>query len=89
MAEMSEESWDALPIEQVNVDDIVFMLDNLSIPHIFPDVRWLQITDHTPIRLALLSNGTYLVRDGRHRVIRAKLEKRAYLPARVWRYNNV
>ena len=85
---MNDETWDALPIEQIAVDLMVFPLHHLSIPHIFPEFG-PGLTDFTPIRATLLSNGTYLVEDGRHRAIRAMLTKRTYMQARVRRYENV
>jgi hypothetical protein len=84
---VTEEEWDALPVESIPIEDVVFMLDNINVAHIWPDPHEATGIAEGPIRLALLSNGTYLVRDGRHRVIRRLLaSSESYVRARVVRH---
>jgi len=75
---MTEEEWDALPVESVPLSQLVFMLNDLSLAHIFPTFTPTK----GPIRVSRLNRG-YLVRDGRHRVLRALIAGHTYIEARV------
>ena len=77
---MTEEEWDALPIETVPLHKLVWMLNGIDLNHIFPTID--ATTASGPIRVSRLNRG-YLVRDGRHRVIRALLDGHTHIPARI------
>lgn len=75
---MTEEEWDALPVESIPLNQLVFMLNGLNVLHLFPTFTPTK----GPIRVARLNRG-YLIRDGRHRAIRAMIAGHTYIEARV------
>lgn len=81
---MTEEEWDALPLESVAINRICYMVQGLDLASIWPEYPGSVIQG--PIRLALLNDGSYVVRDGRHRLIRATLAGHEHIQAKVARY---
>jgi hypothetical protein len=56
---------------RVRVDQCRFPLHDLSVPHIFPNSD--MVLEDGPIAVSRLDNGEWLIQEGRHRVIRARL----------------
>lgn len=78
---LPEDKWDSLPVQLVSLDQLVWMLDGINIAHVWPDGT--EPVSEGPIRVARLNTGQYLVRDGRHRVIRAILSRKNTIEARI------
>jgi hypothetical protein len=56
-----------------------FTLQALSVPHIFPTSA--EQCEDGPICVSRMDDGNYFVHNGRHRVIRARLEHRGQIEA--------
>ena len=77
---MTEEEWDALPTVPVPVGELVFTLQNIDPASIWP-LCGARATE--PIRVERLNTGQYFIHNGRHRAIRAQLEHKLTIEAKV------
>jgi hypothetical protein len=79
MVAMSREDWLALPIEQVKIEDLVWLDHDMDVPRFIRENGWTM--NFPPIWVEQLVDGHYFVHDGRHRIMREHIRNRVGLIA--------